>query len=261
MCMQEWAPVGVFDSGVGGLGTLRALMRHLPGEDFIYYGDNANAPYGVLTEERIRALTFQCVDFLLHQGVKCVVIACNTASSAAVQAVRARYALPIVAMEPAVRTAAAALKRGKALVMATPATLRQGLFQRRVDECGIRERVLPLPCPRLVELVEAGVLDGPEIEGAIAGYLMPYREQSVDVVVLGCTHFSHIRAHIERLARLIWPDARVVDGDEGTAQQLQRVLREHGLINPREGGGKVTLHTSGDAEILMPLFERLLRRG
>ncbi len=259
MCMQNQAPVGVFDSGVGGLATLKELMCALPGEDFIYYGDNANAPYGVLPSKRIRALTFACVDFLLDKGAKCIVIACNTASSAAVQAVRERYTVPIVAMEPAVRPAAAALENGKALVMATPATLRQMLYRQRIEECGIVDRMLPVPCPRLVELVESGVLYGPQIDEAIVQYLMPYQQEQVDVLVLGCTHFVHIKDSIARLAHRLWPKAGVMDGNEGTSHQLQRILIKHGIQNPRLSGGTGRFFTSGDSTFFLPLFDRLMQ--
>jgi glutamate racemase len=258
--MQTQAPVGVFDSGVGGLATLKALMRSLPGEDFIYFGDNANAPYGILDEEEIRALTFKCMDFLIGLGAKCVVIACNTASSAAVQAVRERYSLPVVAMEPAVRPAAAALSQGKALVMATPATLKQKLYRARIEECGVKERMLPLPCPKLVELVEQGIVEGNEIDAAIQGYFTPYRDEMIDAVVLGCTHYLHIREQIEHLAKILWPKVVFIDGDEGTAHQLERVLDKHNQRNPRQSGGTATYYTSGDPDFYLPLFEKLMGR-
>ncbi len=257
--MQNQAPVGVFDSGIGGLATLKEIILELPGEDFIYYGDNANAPYGELPQHRIRTLTFACVDFLLDKGAKCIVIACNTASSAAVQAVRRRYSVPIVAMEPAVRPAASALKDGKALVMATSATLKQTLYKERIMECNIADRMLAAPCPRLVEMMEKGVLAGPEIDEAVEEYLLPHKDEKVDVLVLGCTHFVHIRENIERLARRFWPEVAVMDGNEGTSRQLQRILVKHNLQNPRSSGGTVRFFTSGGPSFYLPLFERLLK--
>ncbi len=257
--MQQCSPIGVFDSGVGGLATLKDLIKALPGEDFIYYGDNANAPYGVLTQKRIEELTLACVDILLEMGVKSIVIACNTASSAAVQAVREKYTLPIVAMEPAVRPAAAALKSGKALVMATPATLKQALYKMRIEECGVANRMIPLPCPKLVELVEAGIVEGEQVDEAIKGYFLPYLEERIDAVVLGCTHFIHIRDNITTLAKTVWPQTQIIDGNEGTAHQLNRILEKFVLKNPRTSGGTVQYLTSGDPAVYLPLYERLMR--
>ncbi len=253
------SPVGIFDSGVGGIAVLKDLIKALPGEDFIYYGDNANAPYGELQQQRIQQLTFDCVDKLIGLDVKCVVIACNTASSAAVQAVRENYRLPVVAMEPAIRPAAAALKNGKALVMATPATLKQSLYLKRVEEYNVSHRMIPLPCPRLVELVEAGVLDGPQIEEAVSAYFAPYRLERIDAVVLGCTHYIHIRDSIALIASVIWPGVQIIDGNDGTTHQLMRVLEKHDLKNPATNGGTVRCFTSGDPNVYLPLYERLLR--
>ena len=257
--MQQCSPIGVFDSGVGGLATLKDLIKALPGEDFIYFGDNANAPYGVLSQEKICELTFKCVDFLIEKGAKCVVIACNTASSAAVQAVRAKYELPIVAMEPAVKPAAAALKQGKALVLATAATLNQSLYLSRIQQCQVEKRMLPVPCPKFVELVEQGILEGPQVDEAAMEYLGPYKEEDIDVVVLGCTHFIHLHGPISKLSHAFWPNVQILDGNDGTAHQLKRVLEKHGLENPNTSGGTLRYFTSGDPMIYLPLFEKLMR--
>ena len=250
------SPVGIFDSGVGGIAVLKDLVKALPGENFIYYGDNANAPYGELQQKRIQQLTFACVDKLIGMNVKCIVIACNTASSAAVQAVRENYHLPVVGMEPAIRPAAAALKSGKALVMATPATLKQSLYLKRVEECNVSERMIPLPCPKLVELVEKGILEGSQIEEAVSAYFAPYRLEHIDAVVLGCTHFIHIRNSIACIANAIWPGVQIIDGNEGTAHQLIRVLEKHDLKNPRSTGATVQCFTSGDPNVYLPLYQR-----
>lgn len=259
--MNTDAPIGVFDSGVGGLGTLKELMRQLPGEDFLYYGDNAHAPYGNRSEEEIRALSTQCVEFLLQQGVKCIVVACNTASSAAIAALRTRYKVPFVAMEPAVRPAAQLLKTGKVMVLATRATLRQKLFCTRVKECGIQARVLPVGCPELVELVEQGICEGPQIDGVLRQKFTPLRYEQVDVVVLGCTHFLHLKTPIVHLVHSFWQDVPVIDGDAGTAHQLKRVLSEHGLLRMRAPGGKVSYFTSGDEATYLPLFKQLMYKS
>lgn len=259
--MHTDAPIGVFDSGVGGLGTLKELMRQLPGEDFLYYGDNANAPYGNRSEADIRVLSTRCVEFLLNRNAKCIVVACNTASSASITSLRARYSVPFVAMEPAVRPAAHLVKEGKVMVLATRATLRQKLFRMRVEECGIQQRVLPVGCPELVELVEQGVCSGPQIDAVLRQKFEPIQQEQVDVAVLGCTHFLHLKAPIAHMVHYFWPQAPVIDGDAGTAHQLQHVLQTQGLLRPRTSGGQVTYFTSGDAAVYLPLFQRLMRQS
>ena len=233
-------------------------MRELPGEDFCYYGDNAHAPYGTRSIEQIRALSFACTQFLLDQGAQVVVVACNTASSAAIDAMRAHFSVPFVAMEPAVRPAARLRKQGRVLVLATQATLRQQLFRTRVVECGIEQAVLAAPCPQWVELIEQGFLHTPQMEQAVIQALLPYQKEQVDVIVLGCTHFAHIRSLIESQSSRLWPQSQVIDGNEGTAHQLARVLDRARLHSPRSQGGKVSLFTSGDPAIYLPRMEALL---
>lgn len=233
-------------------------MRELPGEDFCYYGDNAHAPYGTKPVEQIRALSFACTQFLLDKGCQVVVVACNTASSAAIDAMRAHFSVPFVAMEPAVRPAARLRKQGRILVLATQATLRQQLFQARIVECGIQQAVLPVPCPQWVELIEQGFLHTSQMEQAVQQALVPYRKERIDVIVLGCTHFAHIRPLIEREARSLWPQAQVIDGNEGTAHQLSRVLHRAHLRTGRTQGGAVQLYTSGDPAVYLPRMEALL---
>ena len=233
-------------------------MRELPGEDFCYYGDNAHAPYGTKPVEQIRALSFACTQFLLDKGCQVVVVACNTASSAAIDAMRAHFSVPFVAMEPAVRPAARLRKQGRILVLATQATLRQQLFQARIVECGIQQAVLPVPCPQWVELIEQGFLHTSQMEQAVQQALVPYRKERIDVIVLGCTHFAHIRPLIEREACSLWPQAQVIDGNEGTAHQLSRVLHRAHLRTGRTQGGAVQLYTSGDPAVYLPRMEALL---
>lgn len=259
--MNTDAPIGVFDSGVGGLGTLKALIRQLPGEDFLYYGDNANAPYGNRSEADICALSTRCVEFLLNRGAKCIVVACNTASSASIVSLRTRYKVPFVAMEPAVRPAAQLVKDGKVMVLATCATLRQKLFRMRVAECGIQQHVLPVGCPELVELVEQGVCEGPRIQTVLRQKFEPIRHEKIDVAVLGCTHFLHLKAPIARMVHSYWPQAPVIDGDAGTAHQLQHVLETNGLLRARASGGQVNYFTSGDEAAYLPLFRQLMQRS
>ncbi|MBE5781034.1 MAG: glutamate racemase [Clostridiales bacterium] len=256
---MDLRPIGVFDSGIGGISVLKELMAHLPQEDYIFYGDNKNAPYGVKDEGTIRQLATACVEHLIAQGVKAVVVACNTASSAAVEHLRERFSIPIIAMEPAIRPASKLRKDGKILVLATDATLRLKRYNHRMEELGIVDATISVPCPRFVELVEAGVTEGEVLTEAIAQALDAAKGEKVDVVVLGCTHFIHIKDAVCAAVQKRFTDAVVIDGNEGTTHQLMRVLEGRGLLNPTRKLGTVVLQSSGEEDIYIPIMERMLK--
>lgn len=249
---DRFSPVGVFDSGVGGVGTLAALRRELPQERFLFYGDTANAPYGTKTREDCMACVERVMSRLLDSGVKAVVIACNTATAVAAAELRARYTLPIIGIEPALKPAHEMRRGGSILVLATPMTLRLEKFRALYERYG--EGAIPLPCPGLMELVEQ------EAHAQAKRYLLelfaPYDLTQVDAVVLGCTHYVFLRPV---LAQILPANVQVLDGNEGTARQLRRVLAARDLLS--DGPGGVTLETSGDADAVIPVMARLLRRG
>ena len=235
------APVGVFDSGVGGISVLRDLRALMPDEDFIYFGDGANAPYGEKSSGEIRVLAWNVVEKLLDRGIKALVIACNTATAAAAPLIRERLDMPVVAMEPALKPASACAHGGKVVVMATPLTLSLDKFKRLMSEYG--RDALPMPCPGLMDMVERGVVDGPEMDEYLAGVREKIGDVRVDAVVLGCTHYVFLRTAVERT----FPGAQVIDGNGGTARQLKRLLEEGGLARGESGRiGSVELITSGD---------------
>lgn len=235
------APVGVFDSGVGGISVLRDLRALMPDEDFIYFGDGANAPYGEKSSGEIRVLAWNVVEKLLDRGIKALVIACNTATAAAAPLIRERLDMPVVAMEPALKPASACAHGGKVVVMATPLTLSLDKFKRLMSEYG--RDALPMPCPGLMDMVERGVVDGPEMDEYLAGVREKIGDVRVDAVVLGCTHYVFLRTAVERA----FPGAQVIDGNGGTARQLKRLLEERGLARGESGRvGRVELITSGD---------------
>lgn len=235
------APVGVFDSGVGGISVLRDLRALMPDEDFIYFGDGANAPYGEKSSGEIRVLAWNVVEKLLDRGIKALVIACNTATAAAAPLIRERLDMPVVAMEPALKPASACAHGGKVVVMATPLTLSLDKFKRLMSEYG--RDALPMPCPGLMDMVERGVVDGPEMDEYLAGVREKIGGVRVDAVVLGCTHYVFLRTAVERA----FPGAQVIDGNGGTARQLKRLLEERGLARGESGRvGSVELITSGD---------------
>lgn len=246
------SPIGVFDSGVGGIGTLTALRRELPQERFLFFGDTANAPYGTKTREEVMACVSRIMDHLLSQDVKAVVIACNTATAVAAAELRAKYELPIIGIEPALKPASEIRREGSILVMATPMTLKLEKFRALYERYG--EGAIPLPCPGLMELVEREADD--EARRYLLELFSPYDLTKVDAVVLGCTHYVFLRP---LLKEILPPTVSVLDGNEGTARQLRRVLAQRELL--AEGQGSVTLETSGAPARVLPVMQRLLERA
>lgn len=241
-------PIGVFDSGYGGISVLAAAAFALPGERFIYLGDNLHAPYGSLPEEEILAHTRRCVGFLISSGCKAIVIACNTATSVAAAALRRELTLPIVAMEPALKPASMVARDGRVLVLATEVTLKLPKFKLLMESYG--KDAVPIPCPGLVTAVEEGLLEGEAVRALFEEYLSPYLAQPVKAVVLGCTHFVFLK----RALKLFLPDGiPLVDGNEGTARQLQKRLTQADLLSGAKAqeADNIAFHsTKKDAQTL-----------
>ncbi len=253
--MDRNSPIVVFDSGVGGVSVLRALVRELPEEDFVYFGDSANAPYGPRTTEEIRALTLEALTRLKQEyDFKAAVIACNTATSAAIGALRAAWPeLPVIGIEPALKPAADRHPGGTVAVMATETTLREEKFAALTRRMEGRCRVVSLPCPELVEFVERGETDSPALTEYLNRVLEPWRE--ADAVVLGCTHFPFAA---EALRRVLSPETELLDGSFGTARNTRSQLAERSLL--REAGpGSVSFRNSSPDKGMIALCERLLR--
>lgn len=242
--------IGILDSGVGGISVLRKAAQLLPNENFLYYGDNKNAPYGPRPLEEIRRLSEAAVNYLLRREVKALVIACNTITSAYASTLRRQARIPVIGMEPAVKPASLARSGGRILAMATRATLSLDKFSRLMDHYG--EGVVPLEGAGLVELVEAGKADSPEALEALEAIFRPYLNEQIDGIVLGCTHYPFLRRQIERF----FPEARIFDGREGTVRQLERKLDESGLRTENSAPGQITLETSGGPET-RALMQRL----
>ena len=242
-------PIGVMDSGMGGISVLRELAGLLPHENFVFYGDSANAPYGSRSTEEIYQLTEQVVQKLLKRGVKAVVIACNTASSAAGARLRAEYPeLPIVAIEPALKPAVIACPGGRVVVLATEATLRERKFARLLTEWQGKAEIIKLPLPGLPEFVERGELDSPQLREFLQGFFVKLADRPVDGVVLGCTHYPFVRKVI---AELLGPQVKVFDGAAGTARQLRRRLYSRRLLTTSQQPGSIQwLNSSPEPEMI-----------
>ena len=246
--------IAVFDSGVGGISVLRHLVRILPGERFVYYGDSANAPYGSRSTQEVRALTLAAVGKLLAEyPLKALVIACNTATAAAVNDVRAAHPeLIVVGIEPALKVAADHFPGGRVGVLATEVTLREEKFDTLLHRFDENVTIYKIPAPGLVELVEHGKVDAPETEALLRKVLGPYLGK-LDAVVLGCTHYPFARNAIRRV---LGDDVVLLDGGEGTARETRRRLEQAGLLE--NGGGDVILRNSSpDPDMLRLSRQRL----
>lgn len=248
------APIGVFDSGVGGLSVLREIRRELPGEDLLYVADSGHAPYGDKSPEAIEARAAAISRFLIGEGAKAVVVACNTATGAAARLLRARYPVPIVAMEPAVKPAVELTLSGVVGVLATRRTLASDTFSDLLGRVGGAAEVLLQPCPGLVEQVEAGDLDGDATRALLRDYLGPLIERGVDTIVLGCTHYPHLKPLIGELAG---PGVAVLDSGAAVARQVRRRLESAGLLAAEGRRGSERFWTSGCPVATRALVVRL----
>lgn len=250
--MSSNAPVGMFDSGVGGISVLREAVRLLPHERFIFFGDTKNAPYGTKNRETVLALSCGIVNYLLGRGCKAIVIACNTATSAAAATLRAEYPdVPIIGMEPALKPASLLHRDGVVLSLATPGTIAGEKYAHLYALYG--EGVVSLPCEGLMEFVERGELDSPALHAYLTALLRPYADQKVEAVVLGCTHYVFIKKAVEKH----FPRVPLIDGNAGTVRQLWRRLNDLDLLAPEQNAGIAELFSSGGEEAVH-MMRRLL---
>jgi glutamate racemase len=260
------APVGVFDSGVGGLSVLRHIRAQLPHEHLMYFADSGHAPYGDKTEQFVVDRALAVTDFLLEHGAKALVVACNTATVAAIKAVRARYpALPVVGVEPGLKPAVAATRNGKVGVLATARTLKGEKFLQLREQISAASNTefLLQPAVGLVDLIEQGDLETPAIGAMLERYVAPLLDQGADTLVLGCTHYPFIKSGIERVLRdHARTDVILIDTGDAVARQLVRLLEAANLLRlPKDAYvGEPTLrgYTTADVGALAPAFNKLL---
>lgn len=246
--------IAVFDSGVGGISVLRHLRELMPQERFLYYGDSANAPYGSRTTEAVRQLTLSAAEKLTTEyPIKALVIACNTATAAAVKELREAYPdLIVIGIEPALKVAADHFPGGRVGVMATEVTLREEKFDTLLHRFDENCTIAKIPAPGLVQLVEAGKVDGPETEALLRDILAPYIGK-LDALVLGCTHYPFAARAI---SRVLGPDVTLLEGGGGTARETKRRLEKAGLL--WEGPGEIRIVNSSEEESMIRLsWERL----
>lgn len=255
MVAGDPSPIGIFDSGVGGLSVAAEIRKLLPWESILYYADTLHCPYGPRPSPEVRQLATEASALLLGQGAKLVVVACNTASSVALSALRSTFQVPFVGMVPAVKPASLVTRARKVLVLATAATVEAQVFAELITQFADGIQVHTQTCPGLVDLVESGETAPNLIEPLLRRYLKPVSAHGVDTVVLGCTHFVFLRQAIQRL---VGPRVRVIDTGEAVARQVQRVLAERGLKSAAQAPGTLTLLSSGDRERFLAVARRLL---
>ena len=251
-------PIAVIDSGLGGISVLRRICMMLPEEKYIYFGDSANAPYGEKSREWILERCSSLCSRFVSEGIKALVVACNTATSVAAKSLRAEYPdIPIIGLEPALKPAVENTADGAVVVMATPVTIEGEKFRGLLERYGKEKDIILMPAPRLVRFVEDGIFEGEELDGYISELFAPYSEKKISSVVLGCTHFPFLKDAIRKAA----PDAEFYDGAFGTARETVRRLKNGDLI-ANDGDGYVVMENSLPGEEVIDrsweLFERKL---
>lgn len=252
--MKNVYPIGVFDSGVGGLSVLRDIRRELWNEDLLYVADSVHAPYGDKSAEFIEARAISIAQFLMNQQVKAMVVACNTATAAAVAELRARFPVPIVAMEPAVKPAVAQTQSGVVGVMATRRTIASENFLNLLERFSGNAEIVVQPCPGLVEQVESGDLSGEKTRSLLEQYVFPLLERGADTIVLGCTHYPFLHSLIQTIAG---PGVSIIDPGEAIARELRRRLEHAGLLCCAERQGLERFWTSDEPENAQAVIAQL----
>jgi glutamate racemase len=256
MSSNSTSPIGIFDSGVGGISVLRAIREQMPEENVLYFGDQGHIPYGPRPMEQIRNFSEAITTFLLEHDAKIVVVACNTASAAALKYLRKRFPdVPFVGMEPAVKPAAEQTQTGKVGILATPATFQGALYASVVERFANGVELLQNTCNGLVQQIEQGNLNGGETRKILEEALSPMMERNIDTVVLGCTHYPFV---IPLIQRIVGENVRVIDPAPSVAKQVRRLLEAGMGKSLSSMRGKVTFYTSGDPASLKSMLPILL---
>jgi glutamate racemase len=242
--MSDARPVGVFDSGLGGITVLREIRTQLPGENCTYVADSRAAPYGTKLAATILDRVLRIAEFLVEDGAKAIVVACNTASVVALSDLRARFGVPFVGVVPGVKPAARLTRSGTIGVLATPATADSEPLAKLIEDFAYGVKVVTQVCPGLVPMVERGEIAGPAVDKLLGFYLQPLLDADADVIALGCTHYPFLS---EAIGRICGPEVRLVDPSPAVARQLARVLADRGLLT-RKLKGRTTYYTTADPD-------------
>ena len=258
MTLDNKSPILVFDSGVGGISVLKQLTLLMPDEDFIFFGDSKNAPYGTKKPEEVLELTLGHIKHYLDVGIKGACIACNTATSASISELRRLYPdLPLAGIEPAIKPAAEKYPGGRILVMATPITIAGRKLHKLMDKYSENAEIIPLACPGLMEFIEEGKIDSPELIAFLKKLLKPYIDNPVDAFITGCTHYPFIT---DKIFDVLGGKAEPFDGAPGTARELKRILNKHSLLRNDGHKGHINFEDSDPAPEKIELCRELYKR-
>lgn len=250
--------IGIFDSGSGGLSVFREVRKLLPEERYIYFADSAHCPYGEKSKEYIVARSREITEFLLKEGADIIVVACNTATAAAIKTLRESYPVCFIGMEPAVKPAASTTETGVVGVLATAGTLNADKYQVTREKYSDGVRIVEHVGQGFVELVEKGITSGEEAEETVGTSLKPILDEGADTIVLGCTHYPFLSDTISKVAHQLYPDRqiKVIDPAPAVARHLYEIMKEADLI--RKDGFRIDLHSSGDIAPLKSLYDSLI---
>ncbi len=254
--MQE-NPIGFFDSGVGGLSVLKYALQYMPEENYIYFGDSLNAPYGTKSKDEVFTLTEKGITNLISQGVKAVVVACNTATSIAVDELRKKIDIPIISMEPAIKPALEKTK-GKVLLLATSVTVASLRVNKLIEKYDKENRVIKVPCEKLAKKIEEAVFSKSDIDLYLQELLLPYLNCNITAIVLGCTHYPFVS---DKIKNIIGNNVCIFDGIEGTVTHLKDILVEKNIKNYSCKKGSVQIQSSLKGEKTLELYNKLLCGG
>lgn len=248
-------PIGVFDSGIGGLTVLKEIIKILPNEEFIYYADTDNVPYGIKPKEEVKEYINQAVKFLIDKDVKAIVIACNTATSIAINDLRKKYSLPIIGIEPAAKPAIENRGQKKVLIMATPTTIREEKLHNLLKKFTAEEFVDLIAMPKLVEYAESGEFNSKEIEDYLKKQLQEFNLNDYSEIVLGCTHFPFFK---EKIKKVVPQNINIIDGSKGVANRLKDILQKNNLLG--NNNLKIEYYYSGRKAEDFEKLEKILKR-
>jgi len=247
-------PVGFFDSGLGGVSVLAEAAFILPNESFVYFGDSEHNPYGTKDVSEVKRLSLQAADFLKEKGIKALVVACNTATSVAINDLRQTMEVPVIGMEPALKPAVENSGHGDILVMATPITLREKKFQSLLSQYRLKRNIVLLPCPGLAELIEKGTYMGPPIQEYLRNIFDQIKTENISTVVLGCTHYIFIKKELEKFM----PHVKLIDGNRGTVANLRRILDQRGLLADQSRRDRnIEFFSTADPDKFLSLYQQL----
>lgn len=251
-------PIGIFDSGVGGLTVVGAVLEHLPEEDIIYYGDTARFPYGPKDLGDVRGFVFEITQYLIDQGVKIIVIACNTGTAAGLVEAQKKFDIPIIGVvEPGARGAVLATVNRKVGVIGTEGTIASGTYERAIEAQDAGIKVTSQACPRFVEFAERGETEGREITAVAEEYLAPLRANGVDTVILGCTHYPLL---VDVIQKVVGPDVTMISSATETAAEVEKNLIQRGFLREKNGSATHRFIVSGDTTSVEDLVKRFLGR-